>query len=197
MLSAKPRNRSLVALLLGLAACDPSLGGGQGDPRYWREEGGELIGSTDGHPPLTENSFYAWDGNYADFELTMQFKIRNGNSGIQFRSESLPNYVVRGYQGDISDAADGHLGILYEERGRGFLGDMTIAGVYDHLDPAGWNDYRIVAEGTHIVLAVNGFTTVDYVESDGNARRSGVIAVQVHVGAPMEVRFRNMRIVVR
>jgi hypothetical protein len=182
--------RWLAAVLL-LGACGEIKGAG--DPALWRMEGDELVGTTDG--TLTQNSFYTFEGEYADFELDVQFKIKNGNSGIQFRSELLPDYVVKGYQGDVS--TDGYLGILYEERGRGFLGLMMIPNVYDHFRPEDWNDYRITAIGPRITLAVNGFTTVDYTESDANARKSGVIAVQVHVGPAMEVRYRNMKIVVR
>jgi len=182
--------RWLTAVLL-LGACGEIKGAG--DPALWHMEGDELVGTTDG--TLTQNSFYTYDGEYADFELDVQFKIKSGNSGIQFRSELLPDYVVKGYQGDIS--VDGYLGILYEERGRGFLGQMMIPGVYDHVNLNDWNDYRITAIGPRITLAVNGFTTVDYTESDPGARKAGVIAVQVHVGPAMEVRYRNMKIVVR
>ncbi len=180
-----------IAAAVLLAACGEIKGAG--DPALWRMEGDELVGATDGS--LTHNTFYSFDGEYADFELDIQFKIRNGNSGIQFRSELLPDYVVQGYQGDVS--TDGYLGILYEERGRGFLGQMMIPGVYDHVDLNGWNDYRITAIGPRITLAVNGFTTVDYTESDAGARKAGVIAVQMHEGPAMEVRYRRLKIVVR
>lgn len=194
------------AVVLVLAGCGgsdltlfdgKSLAGWQGDPRYWRVEDGQIVGTTDGFPPITQNTFLSHEGTWANFVLRLQFKIRNGNSGVQFRSEALPDYVVRGYQADVSDAADGHLGILYEERERGFLGEMMIAGVYQHVDLADWNDYEITADGPRIVLTINGFTTVSYTEADPNARRRGIVAVQVHVGAPMEVRYRNLRIAPR
>jgi hypothetical protein len=86
------------------------------------------------------------------------------------------------------------MGILYDERGRGVLAYTDAAQVLEHVDLAGWNDYTITADGPHIVLVINGYTTVDYTEPDPNARRAGVIALQLHVYAPMEVRFKNIAI---
>ena len=48
--------------------------------------------------------------------------------------------------------------------------------------------------GDHIILKVNGVTTVDYHEPDSQIARFGMIAVQVHSGGPLKVEFRNLRI---
>ncbi len=55
---------------------------------------------------------------YGDFILKAKIKLRNHNSGIQFRSKRAANGAVSGPQ---ADAADGYWGLLYEERGRGIL----------------------------------------------------------------------------
>lgn len=193
----------LASVALLLAACGgvdrgvslfdgQTLAGWSGDPRLWRVEAGELVGSTDGVAPLTQNSFLAHARSFGDFVLRLQWKLRNHNSGIQFRSETLPDFVARGYQADLTDAKGATLGILYEERGRGFLGAMTIPGVYDHVDLAGWNDYEVRAVGHHVTLTINGFATVDLDDPAGAG--VGFVALQLHVGEPMEVRYRNLRV---
>ncbi|SRR6266498_388920 len=165
-----------------------SLAGWHGDPQLWRVENGEVVGTTDG--TLAQNSFLIHEGSYANFVLRVQFRLVNNNSGIQCRSEDLGDYVVRGYQADI-DAL--YMGFLYEERGRGILANADSA-ILTHVDLAGWNEYVITADGPHVTLVLNGYTSVDYTEADPNARTAGIIALQLHVGPAMEVRFRNVEV---
>ena len=110
-----------------------SLTGWDGDARFWRTEGGAIVGQTTSENPLKENTFIIWRGGEpADFELKLEYRIDATNSGIQFRSVHLPagtqqgrgaiagQWVLKGYQCDI-DAANRYSGQIYEERGRGFL----------------------------------------------------------------------------
>ena len=52
----------------------------------------------------------------------------------------------------------------------------------------------IQALGDHVQLWVNGLKTVDYNETDPAIERTGIIALQIHSGGPLEVRFKNLRI---
>jgi hypothetical protein len=110
-----------------------SLKGWDGDTRFWRAEGGAIVGQTTSENPLKENTFIIWRGGEpADFELKLEYRIDAANSGIQLRSVHLPagtqqgrgaiagNWVLKGYQCDI-DAGNRYTGQIYEERGRGFL----------------------------------------------------------------------------
>lgn len=110
-----------------------TLKGWDGDPRFWRAEGGAIVGETTAENKLPENTFIIWRGGApADFELKVEYKISATNSGIQIRSEHLPagtpsgrgniagNWVLKGYQCDI-DFNNQYTGQIYEERGRGFL----------------------------------------------------------------------------
>jgi hypothetical protein len=57
-----------------------------------------------------------------------------------------------------------------------------------------WNQYRIVAKGNHLQHYVNGVLMSDVTDNDTvNRRYSGYLGVQVHVGPPMRVAFRNIR----
>src|SRR5215475_5288140 len=109
--------RLLLALLLcGLEALaadgfkplfnGKNLDGWDGDPRLWKVQDGMIVGSTEGNP-RKYNNFLATKKSYADFILRAQAKLRNHNSGIQFRSEMLPDlkWAVRGYQADMAESS--------------------------------------------------------------------------------------------
>jgi hypothetical protein len=107
------------------------LTGWNGDPKFWSVEDGALTGKTTAENPASHNTFIIWkDGEPADFELTLQFKMTPGddkkytNSGIQFRSKihDPEKWIVGGYQADF-EYGETYSGILYEERGRGILAE--------------------------------------------------------------------------
>ena len=84
-----------------------------------RVEDGAIVGSSDGHT-IEQNTFLILDRPFSDFVLRLELKLRNGNSGIQFRSKVFADWVVKGYQADASDAGDRSAwGNFYEEKGRG------------------------------------------------------------------------------
>src|SRR5438094_4994627 len=94
------------------------------DPDFWRVENGAIIGETRPDHQPKQNIFCIWrDGQPADFELKLEYRMTGGNSGIQYRSVELPDvakWVMKGYQADI-DAQQQYTGQIYEERARGFL----------------------------------------------------------------------------
>ena len=172
-----------------------TLEGWDGDPRLWRVEDGAIVGSSDGHT-IEQNTFLILDRPFSDFVLRLELKLRNGNSGIQFRSKVFADWVVKGYQADASDAGDRSAwGNFYEEKGRGrnvmttptegWLKGKTVVRVGD------WNDYEIYAKGNRIRLTLNGLVTINMRDRQAS---DGVIAIQLHSGKPMEVRLRNIRI---
>ena len=60
-----------------------------------------------------------------------------------------------------------------------------------HLD---WNEYHVVARGNRMQHYVNGVLMSDVTDEDtANRKMSGLLGVQVHVGPPMKVEYRNMR----
>ncbi len=176
-----------------------NLDGWEGDPELWHVENGAIVGSTESKK-LTANSFLATKKTYKNFILKAKFKLRNHNSGIQFRSQLHKDYVVKGYQADIAD--NQFMGILYEEGLRGILADVTPAftakatpeEVAKHVKKGDWNEYVITADHGHITQAINGFTTVDYTETSDKGAPEGVIALQLHAGPPMQVEFKDIEI---
>jgi hypothetical protein len=197
------------------------LTGWEGDMRLWKFKDGVVRGETTPEAQTKGNTFLIWrGGELKDFELRLSFKIDHGNSGVQYRSKHLPfkdsdenKWVVSGYQAEVENTP-GKVGFLYHEKGRGYLcnvgekveigedGKPKVVGKLGDKDAIGktykksdWNDYVIIAEGNHLRHWLNGIQTVDVVDNDPkNSLASGVLALQIHAGAPMWVEFKNVRL---
>ena len=187
------------------------LDGWSGDPRLWRVQEGVIIGeSDDAERKVGDNSFLIWQGGeVGDFELEFQARVTGGNnSGVQYRSKVLDagRWSVGGYQMDLHPKPS-HLGMLYEEQGRGMvcergqrvkLGDTpNVTGTLEvaEVDLAVWNSYRIVAQGYVLRHFVNGRLAAEVEDLNPEQRAAkGVIALQMHAGSAMKVEFKDLRI---
>lgn len=157
----------------------------ESDQQYWSVENGEIVGRTQG---IRHNSFLMNELLLGDFRLVCEVLLvdNKGNSGIQLRSQPLPNGEMRGYQADIGK---GWWGKLYEEEGRGLLVDNDAE---KHIKPGEWNRYEIIAVGSRVQTFLNGQPAVDI--NDPQGAREGLIALQLHSGGATEVRFRNFQL---
>ncbi len=192
------------------------LAGWDGDPRYWSVRDGVLRGETTLEKMTLGNTFLLWRGGVVkDFQLRLKFRIRNGNSGVQYRARDLGKWVVSGYQAEI-DNAPGKTGFLYEERGRkslALVGQQVEIGeggalrvtsqladkkelvARSYFKPREWNDYRIVAQGQHLEHFVNGLKVIDVTDNDAKNRvLAGLLALQIHAGPPMLVEFKDIQL---
>ena len=152
-------------------------------------ENGEIVGRTT-EKKLSKNEFLCTDKEYGDFTLKVKVKYRNGNSGIQFRSERAPDGAVSGPQCDV---ADGYWGLLYEERRRGILERYDEKKAEELVHKGDWNEFEITAKGDHVVIHMNGTKIID--RTDPKFDPKGIIALQLHVWPePMEVRFKDLMI---
>ncbi len=187
-----------------------------GNPEFWRVEEGTITGQTTDAKPTKGNTFIIWrGGETADFELKLEYKIINGNSGIQYRSFEVPNekWVIGGYQADF-EAGDTYSGINYGERFRGILalrGEKTVIGddhkpkvvekigdtneIQKKIKKEDWNEYHVSAKGFTFEHRINGVLTSVVTDEDKAERRAkGVLALQLHAGPAMKVQFRNIKI---
>ena len=191
----------VLALLAWAAAAQPAfrplfngknLDGWESDTSgVWSVQEGLLVGKS---PGLKYNDFLRTRNTYGDFILKGSFRLVNGsgNSGIQFRSKPVMNsHEVSGYQADIGEK---YWGCLYDEARRNKVLVQPAADALVGLQTDGWNEYTVTARGDQITLDLNGVRTVDYREEQPGIDRTGIIALQVHAGAPMEVQFRDIRI---
>jgi len=171
------------------------LAGWHGDPKLWKVENGEIVGSTEGIT-FTANSFLMTDNEYSDFVLRIKVKLRNNNSGIQIRSEEQAGFAMKGYQADLAEKT--YFGMLYEEKGRGFmeywkkLSPEEQAKIHATGKQGDWNEFEVRCEGDRITITLNGVKTCDIQDPDGAKR--GRVGLQLHVGPPMEVRFKDISI---
>jgi len=191
--------------------------GWDGDPAYWKVEGGALVGESTEANPVKQNTFLIYRGGEpADFELKVEFRINNTNSGVQYRSVQVPTdektgkWVLKGYQADI-DIANQFTGMLYEERGRGFLAPRGTLGYLSegvrgtvgalesgdalkaYIKEKDWNQFHVIARGGTLIHILNGHVTAVFVDDDvKNRTLKGLMGFQIHTGPPMKVEFRNI-----
>lgn len=181
-----------------------------GSPSYWSVRDGCLVGTADGK--LTHNRFIVWrGGTVRNFELRVKVRVSpGGNSGLQYRSVERPDLgeaVVTGYQCDVVSTRPDYDGMLYEERGRRILAHTSERVVIDRngqpwvtgdfplreFQAGEWHDYRVLVRGNHLQHWIDGHPTVDVIDLDEKGRRlEGVLGFQVHVGPPMEIRYRDI-----
>ena len=109
------------------------------------------------------------------------------NSGVQFRSEALPDGEMKGPQADVGL---GWWGKLSEESDRGILSDNKFGEQVVKVDD--WNEYVIVAEGSRVKTWINGQLCVDL--DDPKLSRRGIFAFQIHFGGAMAVRFKDLKL---
>jgi putative heme-binding domain-containing protein len=158
-----------------------------------------------------------------DFELRLSYKITAdntsgfANSGVQYRSRDKGDFVAAGYQADM-EAGPMFTGVLYDEAGgaggRGIManrgekvawtsdgkkevtGRLSSAREYQYkIKQNDWNEYLVIARGNHLQHFINGVPTVDvFDDAEGKRLESGILALQLHAGQPMTVRFKDIRI---
>jgi len=157
------------------------------DKAIFSVDNSEIVVRTQGD--LKKNEFLVTEKPYRDFVLKAKVKFRNGNSGIQFRSKRAPDGAVSGPQADV---ADGYWGLLYEERGRGILERYPEDKAKELVKNNDWNEFVITAKGKHVTIDFNGTRIID--RTDDKFDDEGIIALQVHVGPPMEVRYKDIEI---
>jgi hypothetical protein len=198
-----------------------TLDGWDGDATYWRVENGALVGEIRPETVIKSNTFIIWRGGRPrDFELKLDYRISaDGNSGINYRSAVVADpvtpsnrFAMRGYQFDL-DGRKRYPGNNYEEKGRLFLavrGQVTrvvgtrapivlsTLGDADALAAVAtddWNAVHISARGNTLIHTLNGRLMSVVIDDDGAKRPAdGLIGVQVHVGPPMKVEYRNIRL---
>ncbi|OMP81094.1 DUF1080 domain-containing protein [[Flexibacter] sp. ATCC 35208] len=158
----------------------------------------EIVGtSVTGSP----NSFLATTKDYGDFILELELKLdAEMNYGIQFRSESKPDYNngrVHGYQMEVDPSDRAWSGGVYDEARRGWLYPLDLnPGAQKAFKKSDWNKYRIECRGSEIRTWINGVACAHVID---DMTLKGFIALQVHqIYKPedkgKQIHWRNIRI---
>ncbi|HYC85899.1 MAG TPA: DUF1080 domain-containing protein [Chryseosolibacter sp.] len=202
----------IVATSLVVAATHPVAGQWQNlfngkDLKGWKQlngkakyevVNGEIVGTTVANEP---NSFLVTEQVYGDFIFEVEFRLDDEmNSGIQFRSESKPEFQngrVHGYQMEVDPSPRQWTGGIYDEARRDWLYPLeynpAAKTAYKKND---WNHARIECIGNVLRTWINGVAAANVVD---DVTPRGFIALQVHSidksqDAGKKIRWRNIRI---
>jgi hypothetical protein len=154
----------------------------------WYVEDGLLVCESG---PDKEYGYLSTEKYYDDFELTLEFKQEaNGNSGVFIRS-TFEGTKVSGWQVEV--APPNHdTGGIYESYGRGWLVQIPDE-KEDILKMGEWNTMKIRVEGGRVTTWLNGQQMVD-ITDDKIAEGKGAIALQIHSGGGIKVKWRNLMV---
>lgn len=154
----------------------------------WYVEDGLLICESG---PDKGYGYLATDAEYKDFELTLEFKQEaNGNSGVFIRS-TIEGTKISGWQVEV--APPGHdTGGVYESYGRGWL-IKPDPKKDKYLKMGDWNTMKIRVKGDKITSWLNGKKMISLVD-EKIGQGEGSIALQIHDGGGIKVKWRNIEI---
>ncbi len=154
----------------------------------WYVDGGDLIAESG---PDKQYGYLATTGQYKDFDLKLEFKQEaNGNSGVFFRS-SIEGTKITGWQAEVAPPGL-HTGGIYESYGRGWLIKPEAALDKVH-NGENWNTMRVRVVGGTVDTWLNGQKMITLTDSKIGAA-NGQIALQIHDGGGIKVRWRNIRV---
>lgn len=154
----------------------------------WMAENGEIICESG---PDEQYGYLATEEEFGDFELTLKFRQEaDGNSGVFFRSQ-LEGTKISGWQAEVAPPGL-YSGGIYESYGRGWLvqPDTTLN---DALRMGEWNDMRIYVQGDRVITWLNGVQMVNF-RDEKIGEASGKVALQIHDGGGIRVRWKDIQI---
>jgi hypothetical protein len=166
-------------------------GKGKDDKEFplWRVEEGILIGSG------PHSHLFSERGDYENFSYRVEAQINDkGNSGQYFRTAFGGPEFPQGYEAQINATHSDKIrtGSLYPAGSLGKYRDkITVMDMAPHK-PDEWFTQEVLADGNHIVIKVNGKTTVDWTDPD-NTYKKGHFALQGHDPGTV-VKFRKVEV---
>jgi len=154
----------------------------------WYVENGELICESG---PEKQYGYLSTNKSYYNFELTVQFKLEaNGNSGVFIRS-GIEGTKISGWQVEVAPP-DQHTGGIYESYGRGWLIQPKPEDE-KMLKADDWNTMLIRVNNDEITSWLNGKEMV-HLKDEKIGSGKGFIALQIHDGGGIKVRWKNLLI---
>lgn len=154
----------------------------------WYVEDGLLVCESG---PDKEYGYLGTEQKFKDFELTLEFKQEaNGNSGVFFHS-SIEGTKIAGWQAEVAPPGSSTGGI-YESYGRGWL--IKPEPEKDKALKMGeWNKMTVKVVGNQVTTFVNG-TQMITLNDEKIGGKDGCIALQIHSGGGIKVKWRKIKI---
>lgn len=159
-----------------------------GTEKWYVDNNGELVCESG---PDKKYGYLSTNQSYKNFILTVDFKQEaNGNSGIFFRS-SIEGVKISGWQCEVAPPGN-HSGGIYESYGRGWL---IIPKPEDEqwLKMGEWNTMKLYVNGDEVKTWLNGHPIIE-LKDEKIGKGEGFIALQIHDGGGIKVRWRNIKI---
>jgi Domain of Unknown Function (DUF1080) len=154
----------------------------------WYVENGELICESGADK---QYGYLSTNKKYKNFVLELQFKLEaNGNSGVFIRS-GIEGTKISGWQVEVAPPGY-HTGGIYESYGREWLIQPKPENE-KVLKANDWNTMKIEAIGDEVTSYLNG-TKMVYLKDEKIGAGDGFIALQIHDGGGIKVRWKNIRI---
>ncbi len=164
-----------------------------GEEKWIVEQGTILCEST-----ANKYGYLTTEKKFRDFDLRLKFKGEAaGNSGVFFHARITgidPQHGpdIEGMQVEVDPNVGKHTGGLYESGGRGWVMMPTAEGE-QALKAGEWNDLEVSVRGNHIVTQLNGVKVADYTDTS-HKFTDGVIALQIHTGGGVKMRWKGIYI---
>ena len=154
----------------------------------WYVDHGDLICESG---PDKEYGYLSTIKAYKNFVLKLAFKQEaNGNSGVFFRS-SVKGVIIKGWQVEVAPPGQ-HTGGIYESYGRGWLIKPNPKNE-KYLKMEDWNQLRIKVKGDQVTTYLNGHKMIQ-LQDEKIGAGEGSIALQIHSGGGIKVRWNNFKI---
>ena len=154
----------------------------------WYVDKGELVSESGADKKY---GYLGTTEQYKDFDLSVEFlQEANGNSGVFFHC-SVDGTKVTGWQAEVAPLGL-HTGGIYESYGRGWLIQPT-ADKENALKVGAWNTMRVRVVGDEVTTWLNG-TQMITLKDAKIGQATGQIALQIHDGGGIKVRWRNLHI---
>ena len=154
----------------------------------WYVQKGQLVCESG---PEGKYGYLSTEKLYNDFILSLEFKQESdGNSGVFFRS-TIEGIKISGWQVEVAPPKK-NTGGIYESYGRGWLIKPNPS--KDSVLRMGkWNQMKIKVKGSSVTTWLNGIKMIE-LEDKKIGKGKGSIALQIHNGGGIKVRWKNIRI---
>jgi hypothetical protein len=152
----------------------------------WFVENGQIVCESG---PDKQYGYLSTKKSYKNFVLTLEFKQdANGNSGVFFRS-SIEGVKISGWQCEVAPPGK-FTGGIYESYGRGWLIKPKTEDE-QWLKMGEWNTMKLYVNGDEVKTWLNGHEMIR-LKDEKIGRGDGFIALQIHDGGGIRVKWKNL-----